>query len=579
MKFEDLRRQFAPPVFEDEEQTRLAALLQVVLVAMIGGLVLLSLLLPIVIPNRTSGSTINAVLLVVAVGNLLLTRRGYARQAAILFAFSLWVLLTLAAFTMSGVESNAYAGYLIVIIFVGLLIGRKAAYIFAGMSFIFGWLMLQADYAHVLPPPAYTESSTATFVIYSVYFLVAAALLHVASTSIQYGLARARRGESDLAQRNRELQEEINERKRIEKALRASDTQLRLALEAARMRAWYWDIQADQMRIADNEIPDLAMPASAIITNFETWLTGLHPDDMARTREVINRAVEEDAPYITEFRKRLPDGDYTWIESIGKVWRDEAGKALSMVGVSHNISDRKEGEQHRLELAVQKERLAFLTEFMSNMSHDLRTPLTVLKTSMYLVERLDDPEKIQQRLKIMQSQVELVERYIEDILTISRLDYSPELSLESADFNRLVEEAEVRMRSTAEKKALTLSLDLDSTIPRIQVDVRQIDHILMNLIENACNYTPEQGQVMIRTHAEDSQFVLDVQDTGIGIPEADVPLIFDRFYRGGNARMTHKAGTGLGLAIVKKIVEMHQGTIELDSVVGEGTTFTVRTPT
>jgi two-component system sensor histidine kinase BaeS len=112
----------------------------------------------------------------------------------------------------------------------------------------------------------------------------------------------------------------------------------------------------------------------------------------------------------------------------------------------------------------------------------------------------------------------------------------------------------------------------------LKADRGQIKNVLRNLLGNAIKFTPAGGQVACRVQAEDGRLVLSISDTGMGIPAEELPHIFDRFYRGRQVASQHIPGTGLGLAIVKQIVEAHAGTVEVESVLGEGTTFTVRLP-
>jgi PAS domain S-box-containing protein len=243
-----------------------------------------------------------------------------------------------------------------------------------------------------------------------------------------------------------------------------------------------------------------------------------------------------------------------------------------------DLSERRQAEQQRLELALASERVQLLTEFMSNISHDLKTPLSVMNTSLYLLERSSEPARQKERLRVIQQQVNLLDKYIQDILTISRLDHAPELTLKSVDLNLLLHGIEERLCFAAEQKHITMTYELDDACPLVMGDDRELDRMLVNLVENAVNYTPGNGSVRVRTRASDNGAIVEVADTGIGISEDDLPRIFERFFRADRARSTDIAGSGLGLAIAKKIVEMHRGSIDVESWVGQGTTFRVSLP-
>ncbi len=124
-------------------------------------------------------------------------------------------------------------------------------------------------------------------------------------------------------------------------------------------------------------------------------------------------------------------------------------------------------------------------------------------------------------------------------------------------------------------KAIELTLDLAETAPELQADRADLARALSNLIDNGLHYTPRGGHLRVETQVAGQSLVIRVSDTGIGIPPEDQPLIFDRFFRGTNARTVDPGGTGLGLVIVKKIVEQHGGQIEVTSAVGVGTTFSI----
>ncbi len=243
-----------------------------------------------------------------------------------------------------------------------------------------------------------------------------------------------------------------------------------------------------------------------------------------------------------------------------------------------DITERKQVEQQRLELALVNERLELFREFMTNVSHDLKTPLSVINTSVELMERIKDPERQKEKMVAIKEQTARLDKYIQDMLTISRLDHAPDLMLHPVDLNRAVADVEERLRLTAEKKEIETRLELEPNTPYVLADESELDRMLVNLVENALNYTPAGGCVWIRTRVDGDNVIAEIADTGIGIGEKDLVRIFDRFYRADTARSTKISGTGLGLAIVKRIVEMHSGTITVQSIQGEGTTFRVLLP-
>jgi two-component system phosphate regulon sensor histidine kinase PhoR len=248
------------------------------------------------------------------------------------------------------------------------------------------------------------------------------------------------------------------------------------------------------------------------------------------------------------------------------------------VGVSRDITNQKQAEQQRLELALQKERLELLTEFIGNMSHDLKTPLSVIKTTLYLMERLDDPTRQKAKLQVIKEQTLRLEKLIQDVITMSRLEHGATPMFEPVDFNMVILDVEAKLRPTAERKHLNIRLNLDANLPSLAADENELWRLMANLYENALHYTPERGTITLTTYFAEKKVVVEVQDTGMGIDKDDMPYIFDRFYRADPARSIERGGTGLGLAIVKRIVELHGGEIVVQSDEGKGSLFRVLLP-
>jgi PAS domain S-box-containing protein len=272
------------------------------------------------------------------------------------------------------------------------------------------------------------------------------------------------------------------------------------------------------------------------------------------------------------------DGEPTYLLTSKIPLRDNKGNIVGLVGVTRDVTERKQAEQERLELELQKTRVNLLTEFIGNMSHDLKTPLSVIKTSLYLLERLDDPARQHAKIETMKEQILLLEKLIQDVLTMSRLEHSDDLVFAHVDLSQLLRDVATRLHPAAERKNIQTFLELASDVPCIKGSEDELWRMMTNLVENALNYTPENGRVTLRTTVRDCWVIVEIIDTGIGISAEDLPRIFDRFYRADHARSFENGGTGLGLAIVKRIVDMHGGQINVESTSGQGTTFRVTLP-
>ena len=161
---------------------------------------------------------------------------------------------------------------------------------------------------------------------------------------------------------------------------------------------------------------------------------------------------------------------------------------------------------------------------------------------------------------------------------MSRLENSALPFFEQVDFNKIIQDVEVKLHPTAERKNLNIHLNLDAHLPLLLADENELWRLMANLYENALHYTPEHGTITLTSHFTEKNVVVEVQDTGIGIGKDDIPHIFDRFYRADPARSLEGGGTGLGLAIVKHILDGHNSKAEVESTPGKGSTFSFKLP-
>lgn len=310
-------------------------------------------------------------------------------------------------------------------------------------------------------------------------------------------------------------------------------------------------------------------------TDFE-----LFPSRLAKTYTDEDRRVAETGLGMVNFEAAvdLADGSQAANLTTKIPLHDQHGSLTGIVGITRNIDTLKEAEYAAQELALARERVRLLQEFISSVSHDLRTPLTVIISSLYLLERYTDPEKQKSQIDKIKHQAWVLERFIEDILTSSRLENISQIERSPLQLNTLVSQLETQIHSALTAKGLSLNVQPQPDLPLVLADDSKLYRALSNLAQNAIAYTPEGGSITIRTFADDGQVVFEIADTGIGIAEEDKPRIFDHFYRADKARTADTAGTGLGLAIVQRVVKMHEGSIQVESEPGEGSTFRVLIP-
>lgn len=233
----------------------------------------------------------------------------------------------------------------------------------------------------------------------------------------------------------------------------------------------------------------------------------------------------------------------------------------------HDITELKQLDQIR-------------REFVANVSHELRTPLSILRG--YIEVLLDSPisqEESARILSIMERHSKRLGLLIDDLLSLARLESSnAKLDLNIVRVEELFNNVARDWREKAAAKNLKLFVDLPSEPLALRADETRLHEVLHNLVENAVKYSHENGQIHLQATKRGDEVVLSVADNGFGISKADLPRIFERFYRADKARSRELGGTGLGLAIVKHIIQLHGGRVEAESELGRGTTIRVMLP-
>jgi two-component system, OmpR family, sensor histidine kinase SenX3 len=222
-------------------------------------------------------------------------------------------------------------------------------------------------------------------------------------------------------------------------------------------------------------------------------------------------------------------------------------------------------------------------DFVANVSHELKTPATSLRLLAESLEETIDEDPVQARLFATQlkRETERLSQLISDLLDLTRLESEERVENPvPVDVRGVLMSVLAQTRRVARKKNITLQWKRFGRAAQYTVrgDETQLTSMFSNLVDNAVKYTPPGGRVEVTGGFEDSEVVIRISDTGIGIPEAKLPRIFERFYRVDKARSKETGGTGLGLSIVKHVAENHGGRVAVESTPGEGSTFTVYLP-
>jgi two-component system phosphate regulon sensor histidine kinase PhoR len=562
-----MRNWFAVPLRDNEYETFAARVLHYTLL-----LLFCVALLFVFFTSSLSQLIFIPVMLGILGGCYYLLHTGRFRLSSLIFLIGFWLVITIASFSINGIRNASISSYAIVITYSAILLNNRAVTMFTGMSILAAAILAVGETQGMLPlrtTPLYLADR---FFQQLALFGATGILLYAASRVIRTSFQRAQENQQALLERNQELEAQIAERQRTEANLRVSEEKYRLLFENTPVMAGVY--------AQDGEIILLNNAAAQTLGGTPETLRGRNLRDVLSAEDGED-ALRDQAQVIAERRAKLIESDAT-LPNGREIYFLRHIMPLPNVAqvlvLTIDMTEKYRAEQRERELALARERNAFLAEFFSTLSHDLKTPLAVMTTSLYLLEHAQTAQQREEKTKSINEQIALMDSYIQDMLAISRLEHLPTFNFEMLDLNPLVEQVVDLLRPRMERKQLLCDFSAQPDLPPIRGDREQLRRMLTNLIENAVNYTSAGGQVNVKLYAANEHVALEVRDNGIGIHPDAVPHIFERFFRAPNARESESRGTGLGLAIVKKIVEAHKATIEVNSQPGEGTTFCIHFP-
>lgn len=267
----------------------------------------------------------------------------------------------------------------------------------------------------------------------------------------------------------------------------------------------------------------------------------------------------------------------TVIAAVNKVKDGHSDEQVEMTGIEE--TDRIVEAFNRM-LVRMKTLDDSRQEFVANVSHELKTPLTSMKVlSDALLMQPDAPAELYQEfMQDLSEEIDRENQIINDLLSLVRMDKAAAtMNVKSRDINELLEIILKRLRPIARKNNVEVIFESIRPVTA-EVDEVKFSQAISNLVENAIKYNHDNGQVRVTLDADHQDFMVEIADTGIGIPADDLEHVYERFYRVDKSHSREIGGTGLGLAITKNAILLHKGTINAESVEGEGTVFTVRIP-
>lgn len=382
---------------------------------------------------------------------------------------------------------------------------------------------------------------------------------------------------------------------RLYQTLEDSQERLNLALQSGKIGTWSWDVLNGRIDWDEQVYQLFGVTPDTFDATLETILTCLHPDDIERHNQSVERAITEGVEHNLEFRVIWQDGSIHHLAVRGRAVFNGSGVAVRMAGTVFDISDRVRAEAEREQAEVQRLQLVqeqsareqaesanrIKDEFLAVLSHELRSPLNpILGWAKLLQTGKLDAGKTAHALATIERNAKLQSELIEDLLDVSRI-LQGKLSLTTSLVNlaTTIQAAIETVRLAAGAKSITINANLDTQIGQISGDATRLQQVIWNLLSNAVKFTPAGGRVEVRLEQVDGQGQIRVSDNGKGINPNFLPYVFDYFRQENGATTRQFGGLGLGLAIARQIVELHGGQIWAESLgEGQGATFIVQIP-
>lgn len=544
-----LKRQFAPPVFEDELKTQQAYMLNIILWTLICVPVPYFIYSIIATPDEivrafiqsAYGLVSNAVLLVIM-------RRGYVRAASIAQVSVFWLFFTATAITGRGVQGEAYLiGYNLTIIIAGILLGGIGSLVYTVLCVTSGTIMLIWQLNGTLVPDL-SRSPLTTWVISLTLFPVGAVLLYLASRFVRQSLNRA-----TLSEEKYRLISRVT-----------SDYLFSTRLD-----------KAGNMRL------DWVAGAFESMTGYTLeeylsnggWRAHLHPDDVWIDDQALVK-LKANQQTVHELRTYKKSGETQWVRVYAHpVWDNRLDRLAAIMGAVQDITDRKQMEEEREALIHELEnKNAELERFTYTVSHDLKSPLVTITGFLGFLEQdavNGDWSRAKGSIGRISAAAKKMQALLNDLLELSRIGriINPP---QDVPFSEIVYEAIDRVRGQLDE--IDAIVEIQRDLPIVHGDRVRLVEVVQNLVENAVKYAKPGGRLRIQIGTDgekDRVHTFYVRDNGIGIE----PQYHERIFGLFNKLDNQSEGTGIGLSLVKRIIEVHNGRIWVESGKGNGATF------
>ncbi|SKA09359.1 PAS domain S-box-containing protein [Trichlorobacter thiogenes] len=406
----------------------------------------------------------------------------------------------------------------------------------------------------------------------------------------------------------------ITSRKFAEIALGIERDRLEMASVAGNIALWDWDIKTGSLIWSDAVDRMMGAEPGTLPRTITAWEDIIHPEDLERVNQTLSSHLEHHTPYVIDYRVRNSDGSYMDWHDSGQAYFDDSGVAIRMSGACIDITDRTKNELQIRELhaqLLQQEKMASIGQLSAGIAHEINNPMGFINSNLGTLEKYVDKfdryiatleplvqscctEQQQQSAQVLRKELKLdyvlrdirqlleessdgagrVMRIVQDLKTFSRSDTA---QIARADLHQCIDST-INIIWNQIKYVAELKKEYGD-LPKVPCNIQQVNQVFMNLLVNAChaiesNQLEALGTITVRTWADEDNAFVAISDTGCGMSEEVQRRIFEPFY---TTKEVGK-GTGLGLSISHEIIKKHAGELTVTSVVGTGTTFTIRLP-
>ena len=366
----------------------------------------------------------------------------------------------------------------------------------------------------------------------------------------------------------------FSERRLHESAILEREARLQEALRAGSVMAFDWDVSADEIRFSENAAEILGLNSQQVLSGTE-WLKHIHPEDQPRVASCLEGARPHQSSISISFRYRRPDGGEVWLEQIAIVQFGSYGAPARISGLTTDVTARKRFDEE-LSLAWKSAEMAdrAKSSFLAAASHDLRQPLQTLKLLQAALAQHHPGGEAGNLVAGIGQSLDTMTSMLSSLLDVNRLE-SGNLRPSVSEFSL----SEIFESLAGDFVAPVLERGLRLRIVHSKLIIRSDRHMLAemirNLLSNAVRYT-DGGRILLGCRRAGDNVRIEVWDTGVGITEDELPYIFQEYYQG--TKSTERGGFGLGLAIVKRLGAILNHGVEVSSIPGEGTRFSIEVP-